>query len=76
MTPKMAQEMTKNEVILELLREQGALSTHQIAERCNELGVRFNGNGQVLTRLRLLKRRSPPAVIEEDGPRGRLWRLS
>jgi hypothetical protein len=74
-TAKMAKGMNKNEVILELLRTEGPLSTHEICARFRALDLRLS-TGQALTRLRdTLARRNPPAVEEVEGARGRLWRI-
>lgn len=68
-------EVSKNEAILELLAEEGPLSTHQIVEKLNAKGIRMRSTGQALTRLRGMTRRDPPRVERIKGERGNLWQL-
>jgi hypothetical protein len=68
------EEKTINEQMIDLLLEQGPLSTHQITEAMNKRGVRVNGTGQTLGRMRTLERRGRVERIEGDRPGWNRWR--
>lgn len=76
MTDELFDQRTIYEEIVDLLRDEGPLSTHQITERLNNKGVRVNGNGQTLNRLRNLERREAVERIPGDRPGWKRWRLT
>ena len=66
---------SKYEAILELLAA-GPLSTHEITERLNEQGIRVNGNGQTLGRLKNLERRGRVVRIPGERENWKKWALT
>lgn len=59
---------TKYDLILDILRTDGPLSTYGVAKRMDEVGQGVKSPGQVLSRLRILaKRGKVDRVISEAG---------
>lgn len=66
---------SKSEAIYDLLAVEGPLSTDQIQRRLNEKGIRINGTGQALRRLRLLVIRGRVERIEGERPGWSKWKV-